>query len=222
MSARRPPRLATWLLRNLGSGPHPESIAGDLQERFAAHPSRWWYRRQVLQAVLVSALAEIRSHKILATRAVVVAWISVFIVFSFGQSLMFWWRYVTVWSEWSILYAPDWWRVGWLNAGPLPVAYLGWLVGGLAVGLSHGRSRNSMLFLFIATALVVLAGFTIWMNLAITAGPRPFRPWLLVPLLGSSVNWRQGFLLIPVAILIGGIIGAGLRRSAFRVVRSRL
>ena len=73
MSAAVPPKSATWLLRNLGSGPHLDAIVGDLRELFQTHPSRSWFWRQVLLTIILSALEEIRAHKILALRALLVA-----------------------------------------------------------------------------------------------------------------------------------------------------
>ena len=37
-------------------------MVGDLQERFEAHPSRWWYRRQVLRAILVTERGDGRAR----------------------------------------------------------------------------------------------------------------------------------------------------------------
>src|SRR4051812_28542348 len=66
-----PPGAALWLLERLG--PHNESVAGDIAERFAAHEhSAAWAWRQVLATVLVAAVRDIRQHKLLAMTSVVV------------------------------------------------------------------------------------------------------------------------------------------------------
>jgi hypothetical protein len=40
MSLRKPPAVATWLLRHLGPGYHNESLAGDLFEEYQLGRSR--------------------------------------------------------------------------------------------------------------------------------------------------------------------------------------
>jgi hypothetical protein len=58
----RAPRMATWLLLRFSSGPHGEAIAGDLMERYAAHPSRAWYWRQVLSAIRADIATSLRDN----------------------------------------------------------------------------------------------------------------------------------------------------------------
>jgi hypothetical protein len=74
MKPKHPPVIATWLLRNLGSSPNNEAVLGDLAEEFS-RKGAMWYWRQSLRAVPVSALREVRGHKWLAVRAVVVAFV---------------------------------------------------------------------------------------------------------------------------------------------------
>ena len=72
---RQPPRLATWLLNRLDCGNNVESLLGDLVESYRQGRSDAWYWRQVLRAVLTSACHHIRSHKLLALRAIVVGYV---------------------------------------------------------------------------------------------------------------------------------------------------
>jgi len=51
---RVPPRLATWLLLSLGSGPFAEALAGDLSEEYQRGHSRHWYWRQVTVALFLA------------------------------------------------------------------------------------------------------------------------------------------------------------------------
>jgi len=60
MSASQPPRLASWLLHHLASSPQRESLAGDLIERYHQGQSATWYWRQVLAAILVGVIRDIR------------------------------------------------------------------------------------------------------------------------------------------------------------------
>ena len=54
MRSAHPPKLATWVLRRLGS--HNEALAGDLLEEYQRGRSKLWYWRQVLIAVSVGQL----------------------------------------------------------------------------------------------------------------------------------------------------------------------
>jgi predicted membrane-bound mannosyltransferase len=74
MTPKRPPVIATWLLRNLGCSPNNEAVLGDLAEEFLRKGATWYWR-QALKAIPVSALREVRGHKWLAVRAVVVAFV---------------------------------------------------------------------------------------------------------------------------------------------------
>jgi hypothetical protein len=55
------------------SGPRTESLLGDLAEQFGRR-SRAWYWRQVLTAIAVSTLSDLRQHKLAASRALLVGW----------------------------------------------------------------------------------------------------------------------------------------------------
>lgn len=51
MKASEPPRLALALLRRFAGDNEP--LVGDLLETFARRPSRWWFWRQTVLAVLI-------------------------------------------------------------------------------------------------------------------------------------------------------------------------
>ena len=54
MEPAEPPRLARWLLDHCSAPGRDEALAGDLLEELHAGRSSQWYRRQVVNAVLVS------------------------------------------------------------------------------------------------------------------------------------------------------------------------
>lgn len=62
MTTRSPPRLATWLLEELGSGARLEELIGDLTEQFAAGRSRLWYWRQASGALALDLQRTLRVH----------------------------------------------------------------------------------------------------------------------------------------------------------------
>ena len=64
----RPPALATLLLtRSVG---HNDPLVGDLAEEYQRRQSRWWFWRQVLAAVALHFVAEVRGHWIIAVRGI--------------------------------------------------------------------------------------------------------------------------------------------------------
>ena len=68
------PKLATYLLRTCGSTPDIETVVGDLAERDYLSRSSVWYWRQVLATIVVLAIKDIRNHKLLTIRALILGW----------------------------------------------------------------------------------------------------------------------------------------------------
>jgi hypothetical protein len=73
MRSSRPPSLATWLLEHLVRREDIDALAGDLMEEFGRGRSARWYWYQVLVALLVSFLEELRTGWIAILFAVVVS-----------------------------------------------------------------------------------------------------------------------------------------------------
>ena len=71
MRTKRPPCVATWLLRHLASDNVP--LAGDLLEEFRAGRTAHWYWRQVMAAIFRDMLDRIWAHKTLGLLALAVA-----------------------------------------------------------------------------------------------------------------------------------------------------
>src|SRR5437773_2937636 len=72
MRTSQPPRVATWLVYRLASGPKRESLIGDLIEQHHRGRSAVWYWGQVLSAILAGAARDARAHKMLTIRGVIV------------------------------------------------------------------------------------------------------------------------------------------------------
>jgi hypothetical protein len=71
---RRAPRIATWLLRHLGSTSRNDEIVGDLAEQYARGRSRAWYWRQILSAILIGASNDIWNNKSRALAGLGAGW----------------------------------------------------------------------------------------------------------------------------------------------------
>jgi hypothetical protein len=63
MNARKPPKLAMYLLERFASPYHRESLSGDLIEQFQAGSSTCWVWRQVLSAILAAWMRVVESKK---------------------------------------------------------------------------------------------------------------------------------------------------------------
>jgi hypothetical protein len=74
MNRNQPPTIAKWLLLHLATSRNIEAISGDLDERYGHGHSRVWYWRQVAVAIVVSTFRDIRDHKLLTLRALIVGW----------------------------------------------------------------------------------------------------------------------------------------------------
>jgi preprotein translocase subunit SecY len=71
----KPPRLATWLLDQLGPS---EALAGDLIEEYARRGSAFWFWRQVIMAVLANR-STLRQLGVLAPGLVALFWLGRYI-----------------------------------------------------------------------------------------------------------------------------------------------
>jgi hypothetical protein len=65
MKSIDPPFIATWILEHLVPGERNEALAGDLLEEFRSGRSAAWYWRQVLAAIAIATLREIRARSLL-------------------------------------------------------------------------------------------------------------------------------------------------------------
>ena len=60
MTARTPPRMATWLLEHLGPGYLNESLVGDLFEEYQRDRARAWYWRQAFVSIVIGRSISLR------------------------------------------------------------------------------------------------------------------------------------------------------------------
>jgi hypothetical protein len=194
MSSSQPPRLANWLLHHLASGPKPESLVGDLIEQYRNGRSATWYWRQVLTAILVGVTRDIRAHKLLAIRAVVIGHLLYFL-FSFPVNWL---------SSESRVWIMDWvartgrysyWWVFW--SAHLPASffvYVACAVSGWVVARLHQGHSVVMVSLYAASVLLFEYGMIGWMF------SRPHPPIEAAWILGNLLTMGR-----PIGILVGGL-----------------
>jgi hypothetical protein len=137
MSVSHAPRLATWLLKRMASGPKRESMIGDLIEQYQRERSCVWYWRQVLTAILVGVVHDTRDHKRLAARALV-AYFVLIQLFGFLGAAMYHSVGILMWN-WTVVHGFDTLRVMWFGHPPFPplpmfliesinAATIGWII----------------------------------------------------------------------------------------------
>jgi hypothetical protein len=199
---RRPPRIATWLLQRLASGPEREALAGDLIEQYQRGGSSILYNAQVLWAIVAGAVDDARQHYLLAIRAVVVwyvlAWITAELALKLYGLLGLWMWNWTVAHDWDALRVIWFGRVRWgtpplLLMSCVNAAAIGWVIARL-----H-RRHVAAVTLTCTTAMVVYA---------LTA---PTRLWPIVfapaPFL-ANVHYAVAVCAAPISLLMGGVLGS--------------
>jgi hypothetical protein len=204
MNALRPPRLATWLLKRLASGDKHESLIGDLAERYQHRRSTVWYWRQALIAILVGAVCDVRDHKALATRAIIISWVVTYGLMFIAGALYDWasprfatWTFDMGWES-----ARLWW---FLYRIPLLMAYcMGSMLLGSIVGRLHRGHRMAMLLIWAVSPLPAAIQFA-WAIYDLAQAGLPFFSLTSVPV---QVNLFVIFFAMPVCILLGGLWGA--------------
>jgi len=71
MTIHRPPRLATWILKRLGSTVIEDALVGDLFEAYQTRRSPFWYWREVGVAIGAGTCRDVWRHLPVALGAIV-------------------------------------------------------------------------------------------------------------------------------------------------------
>jgi hypothetical protein len=140
-----------WLLKRLGSGPKNRALAGDIIEEGSQRRSNFWCWQQTLHASVVGSFEEIRSHKLVATLAVLTGWTSLIACYSlFYATRDFMPPFLRLSSGISPVVALT---MGWVCSKTLTIfsfAMSGWLVAKL-----NRRSQLAMVIVFSFSVFLV-------------------------------------------------------------------
>jgi len=195
MRSVHPPRVATWLLERFEVD---EALIGDLAEEYGRDHSRAWFWRQTVVAVIKKGATDVRSHKLLALRAVVIGWMV--------ESLVGWTKQLVI----PLLQGSSSWRSEvWLDAQlgfpivPLPfllTAAIGAVVTGWVVARVHRPHAMSMLLIYVASFLLFEVGG--FVN-SFEKGLRSFGG-----VYGLAVNSLFPFIVVPACLMLGGLLSA--------------
>ena len=192
MNRHEPPKLAKWVLKHFGSA--NEALAGDLIEEYAQGRSAAWYWRQVLIAVLIGCVSQVRRHKLLTVTAVIVGWAARYISW-YAVNLPAYKLYAKVLADLGLHPSSFLWRQP--NTHPLLLLPLvdGFLSGWLVARL-HRTHRTAMVLAYLTTVLLYSFPEGLRLTLDSFSNSR-FLPYLLVHALNYS--------LLTVGILLGGL-----------------
>jgi hypothetical protein len=200
MSTAQRPRLASWLLRRVVSGPKRESLIGDLDEQFARGHSSLWYWRQVLSAILVGVIGDLREHPVLVIRSVVLTWAVVIAWVESTLALYLWVseNWVNAWVPSSGVLFEFWHPFG----GGLCLL---WCVSSAVSGwVSARRSGNHQAAMVITSALAQIP-WTLWWSRGVWLYPEgiadsPARIWL------PNYVWAAVVIVgMPTCTILGGL-----------------
>jgi hypothetical protein len=207
MSTTSPPRLATWLVEQLVSGPKRESLVGDLAEQYEHGRSAGWYWRQVLTAILVGTARDTRAYKRLATGAALITWLIVILWVESTWRLYIWendkWFYTGKPS--SGLLFEFWVPFG----GGLPLV---WCIGSAVTGWASARLSDGNRAAMIAASVLAQVPLSLWWTrgfwlygqFPVWVSPRFWVPnclWAAVVLIG-----------MPISTILGGLWDADEQR----------
>jgi hypothetical protein len=186
MKPSKPPVLAAWLLEHAGFSTSNGAIAGDLLEEFNRGRSAAWYWRQVLVAIVVGCATEVRHHRGLAARAILITWAANYGALMLGREVM-----IELFRRRVLEYHPQ--------AAHWAICFLGGLASGVIVALLERRRRNAMLL----TGAAALLGWALTAIVILKAGAvqHPLRQiagativYYLVALTGFAIG---GFFFTP-------------------------
>ena len=182
MSAKNPPRFAVGLLERFGASP---ALTGDLIERYARGRSGLWFWRQTIAAIAVCVMTDIRNHKLLLLRSVLVYIVAINAFAAIPYRVRAW------------MYGPVFGSLELRLIASVVYLAAGWLVGRL-----HRPHAASMI-----TGVIVLAWLystpSMWHSMSNVLQHERFRPYVY----GRIMNGVEA----TMCLLIGGLLSAPTR-----------
>jgi hypothetical protein len=170
------------MLTHFGCGADVDTVLGDLAEQYQRKNSAMWYWRQVLKTIPMSFVREIRGHKWIAARALVLGWaiwvLFVMLIFPYltrffldGSFSVFIEPRDPIATVMTIVSAP----IGvqqnvdrpFSNVLAFVLPFIVWVTCGWLVARFHRAQRTSVVLLFAASILVFGGHFAIYSAAAV-------------------------------------------------------
>lgn len=178
MKPTEPPALATALLELLIRPRTSAGLIGDLIEEYRNGRSRTWYWQQTIVALVLSAFREGREHKLQASSAIVLGYLC-------GASLCYFTtsaagKFVGGYTAYLLF---------------LPLAFVSAAISGWILSRTHSRPMVLVFAIFCVIASVVaFAAYAVF-------------PVDRMPLPMTVVVAAVDFIIAPVGVLVGGLLG---------------
>jgi hypothetical protein len=209
MTTLKPPPFAARLLERLVPGQDHEALLGDLTEECQRRGSVPWYCRQILAAIIVGSLKDIRAHTLVAARAIVTGLISqlLLVVVTLqlknvltGAGVTWGDRWIGLPWYWHWPYA--FWSFALIVQAIMFAGYV--MIGWLIVRLHRGHGVTMVL-----TYCVVLWAlrFAALAQFAPLTSPHPHIPSLWVPVVNGLIGES-------LFLIVGGYIATRPSRVA--------
>jgi hypothetical protein len=191
-------------------------LLGDLVEQYQHGRSRSWYWRQVVVAVIVATIQDLREHKLPVVRATSVG---IAVVWLLGWAFPTFWVGKAVWN-WTVENNLDTIRMVLFRQSALIVTVFiptfFWTVGGWAVARTHRPRAMAMVFAFLVCFhLIYLGQLTGLYRLPVSAALSAYRPRIIKDIFHIRADGRL-LLLTTVFAVVGGLLGARDAKDAPR------
>jgi hypothetical protein len=204
----KPPALATWLLTRMTSGSKSDSVIGDLVEEYQNGRSRWWYRRQVIAAILASVARDVSNNKWLAVRASLTG-LALYLLMAFPVNLVAtWFQRVT---EMPLVQVNNWllareydslrswlFQILWFQVPSSVLVWIACLLTGAIVVRLHPTRPVAMVFVA-SLSILIFESLHVLIGFAIDGGQHQVTPLMFV-LANAFMLGR------PLSIFIGGLL----------------
>jgi len=209
MNASQRPQIATWLLQTVLSGRHREDIIGDILED-SQERSRLWFWRQSLTAIFVNLGRDLREHKVLALRSVLIGtavlWVLHRMLIPSLESLAPSADTASRWLRENGLQGVDVWRAR-LRLGD-SVLTVRWCLGFVATGWFIAKLHRPYVTAMLTAYICAIFAWELFIGFS---APFPSTLSMMVHV----------FVVAPLCVLAGGVVaGAGTMISSGRSAKS--
>jgi hypothetical protein len=150
MNMAQPPRAATWLLRHLGCSPQNEAVLGDIIERYRQGHSRLWYWWQVAVAIVTGFATEVRLHKLLIVRGLLIG-TAFQVVFPYGMHLI---KHVVF--KYLISFQRVWEYPNLFGAVPILIGVIACAINGRVIARLHRPHRRAVILAFVVLQFLMM------------------------------------------------------------------
>jgi hypothetical protein len=195
-----------------GLGPEYEPLGDIIEEHGRRQSSAWIWRETLLLLASASARLVCGACRWQAARALLTGWGTLLLFFAlFGDRVAdgvagaIW-----GWDRQTAYGTSVWWP---FRVTAAAMSYSGFALAAAVVARTHRRHPVPMLLAFIASALVVLGAFALYMEWRAAPLALP-HPLFFIVSVSLPYHWRAGFLAVPLVMGMTGLLAVRRRAAA--------